>query len=229
MQVVILAAGKGSRMVPITDHTPKTLIRVGGKTILERIVEEFPPEIDEILIVIHHLAPVIEDFVSTHPLFCGRTKCVMQNFEHGTGTMSALCSVQDYLKNKFLVVSGDDIHGRSDLEGLISHPCSFGIQKKKMPGYHSIMFDAQNHLQGLRSQTEEELAGGSAWIATGAYVLDQRIFSCEPVRLKDGEYGLPQTIISMAKDVPVIVVPENSWISVNTHEDLARVDAMLSS
>ena len=56
MKAIILAAGVGRRLSPITDTTPKCLIQVGGKTILERYFENFERlGIDSAVIVVGHL------------------------------------------------------------------------------------------------------------------------------------------------------------------------------
>lgn len=56
MKAIILAAGVGRRLSPITDTTPKCLIQVGGKTILERYFENFKRlGIDSAVIVVGHL------------------------------------------------------------------------------------------------------------------------------------------------------------------------------
>jgi L-glutamine-phosphate cytidylyltransferase len=55
MQAVILAAGRGTRLKPFTDKTPKTLLKVKDKTILEQSLDKLPREINEVIIVIGYL------------------------------------------------------------------------------------------------------------------------------------------------------------------------------
>ena len=55
MKCVILAAGKGTRLRPLTEDTPKPLIKVSGKTLLDRIVESLPSAVDELIIVTGYL------------------------------------------------------------------------------------------------------------------------------------------------------------------------------
>ena len=62
---MILAAGLGTRMKPLTLETPKALIKVGSKNLLERsinLLENYG--VDQIIINVHHLADQVEKFIS---------------------------------------------------------------------------------------------------------------------------------------------------------------------
>lgn len=65
MDAMILAAGYGSRLRPLTDHTPKPLIEVAGRTALEHIAERLiAAGADRIIVNVHHLAEQIERFAA---------------------------------------------------------------------------------------------------------------------------------------------------------------------
>lgn len=64
---VILAAGASTRLRPLTDEVPKCLLKVGGKTLLERTIENIlATGIKEIAIVVGYRAEIIRDFVKQH-------------------------------------------------------------------------------------------------------------------------------------------------------------------
>lgn len=66
MDAMILAAGVGSRLRPITDHTPKALVEVNGVTMLERIARRLiRAGADRIIINLHHHADQVRDFVES--------------------------------------------------------------------------------------------------------------------------------------------------------------------
>jgi len=69
-QAMIFAAGLGTRLKPLTDIIPKALVKVGDKTLLERVIEILKEaEIDEIVINVHHFAQLIKDFLKDNSNF----------------------------------------------------------------------------------------------------------------------------------------------------------------
>ena len=62
---MILAAGLGTRMRPLTLKTPKPLIKIGNKNLLERSINLLESHgVEQIVINVHHLSDQIENFVS---------------------------------------------------------------------------------------------------------------------------------------------------------------------
>ena len=67
---MIFAAGTGSRLKPLTDHTPKALIPIGGKPMLEHVILKLKSSgFDQIVINIHHLGNQIVDFLEANNNF----------------------------------------------------------------------------------------------------------------------------------------------------------------
>jgi choline kinase len=67
MKAVILAAGIASRLRPLTNHTPKCLLRIGSRNLLQRTIDAVVEnKITELIIVTGYLHEMIEDFVNTH-------------------------------------------------------------------------------------------------------------------------------------------------------------------
>jgi len=60
MQCVILAAGKGTRLRPLTEDTPKPLVQVAGQALLDRIFASLPSAVDELIIVTGYLEEQIK-------------------------------------------------------------------------------------------------------------------------------------------------------------------------
>lgn len=70
MQAMIFAAGLGTRLKPITDTRPKALVEVGGRTLLEGVIAKLKEAgANEIVVNVHHFAPMIIDYLKAHDNF----------------------------------------------------------------------------------------------------------------------------------------------------------------
>lgn len=227
MKAIIFAAGKGSRLRPLTELTPKPLIEVNGKAILDHIIESLPRDINEIILITEHLEEKIKEHISTHA-YPQKISTISQGEKKGT--MGALLSAKDQIApgERFLVLSGDDLHDDEELAEYLKYPRSMGVHKKIMPNYLATEWNEESILTGFRKQTEEEKQTG-AYIATGVYLLDDQVFSFPMVEIAGGEYGLPQTLIAQASTYPLHVVVTKKWHPINSHEDLEKAHQHLST
>jgi MurNAc alpha-1-phosphate uridylyltransferase len=108
MKVMILAAGRGERMRPLTDHTPKPLLQVAGKAIIEHtIIQLVAAGFTDIVINHAHLGRQIEDYLGDGAPW-GATICYSPEgetvLETAGGIINALPLLGDGV---FLVVNGD--------------------------------------------------------------------------------------------------------------------------
>ena len=219
MKAVILAAGEGTRMRPLTETTPKPLIDLNGKTIIERIIESLPDEITEVVLVVEYKKEKIKDFLGNNFL---NKKITFVNQGEKRGTFGALYSTKDIFQQgeRFIVLNADDIHDKDELTEYLKYPRSFGVQKMVMPNYYNVK--SENGLVvGFERQTEEQKQNG-AMVATGVYVLDTNIFNHNGIQVFGGEYGLPQTIMDQKSEFPIFTVETTKWIPINTFDDLEK-------
>ena len=119
MKAVILAAGEGVRLQPITLTRPKHLIKVGGKPILEHCLNVLKASgIKEALIVVHYMADTIRDYFGDGEKFGLKIEYVEQKGLLGTG--NAVGVVEPYVKDDFLMVYGDLLFTVEALEKVLS-------------------------------------------------------------------------------------------------------------
>jgi N-acetyl-alpha-D-muramate 1-phosphate uridylyltransferase len=108
MKAMILAAGRGNRLRPITDHTPKPLIKVGGKPIIEYHLEKLSKiGIRDIVINISHLADLIESTLGDGSQYGVRiqySREMITPLETGGGIYQALPLLG---ADPFMVINGD--------------------------------------------------------------------------------------------------------------------------
>lgn len=226
MKAIILCAGRGTRLKPLTDTIPKTLLPVQGEPILGHILRELPEDITEVFLVVGYLGEKIRDFVESknYPFSIN----YIQQIPDKKGTGAALLSVKPFINKdeRFLVLNGDDLIKKHDLENLLLHPRSFQVQHTVLPGYYKIV-SKEGFLSHFEPQTDEEKEKG-ALVATGAYVLDSNFFDFEPREVWGGEIGIPQTLVAHTHDYLVTTVVCTSWKPINTIEHLKRANKNFS-
>src|SRR5581483_10143242 len=123
MDAVLLAAGLGTRLRPYTLTTPKPLLPVRGRPILDWTLGALPPSINRVLVVVHYLAEQFDAYLAQQK-HVASWQTVRQEQPRGTG--DALRSCREHLRSeKFLVLNGDDLFGAADLARLAD--CSAGV------------------------------------------------------------------------------------------------------
>ncbi|MDD2659212.1 MAG: nucleotidyltransferase family protein [Methylococcales bacterium] len=140
MKAMILAAGRGERMRPLTDRTPKPLLPVAGKTIIEHTIIQLISEgFNDIIINHAHLGQQIEDHLGNGQQYGANIKYSPegeQALETAGGIINALPLLGDEV---FLVVNGD-----------ISTDFPFaGLKKVTVDLAHLVLVDnPEHHSQG---------------------------------------------------------------------------------
>jgi bifunctional UDP-N-acetylglucosamine pyrophosphorylase/glucosamine-1-phosphate N-acetyltransferase len=224
MKCVILAAGRGTRMGELTTQTPKPLLPIAGKTILDWKIEHLPDCIDSVVLVVNYLSEQFVDHMQTmHP----HIKVEFAYQAESLGTYNAVYSARDYVKGeKFLVLGGDDLFHKAELSEMIADGCHIGVQKFVMPDWYDVCsIDENNMLVGFRKQTPTELIEGG-YANTGCYILGDSFFEL-PIQLSEkGEQSLPHTLFQeRAPDVRTYCM--NKWVPINTQEELAYAQAVI--
>lgn len=223
MQCVILAAGKGTRLRPLTDTCPKPLVKVGGRPLLDHIVEALPSAVDELIIVVGYLGDQIKTYCGTE--FHGRKVRYVEQVEQN-GTARALWLCKDLIKGRFMFLFADDIHGKEDLARAASFVRSILVASVSEPEKFGIVVRNPDGTLGLMIEKPEHAPSNCA--STGAMILDDHIFEFEPQTPVKGEYYLSEVIERYAKKYPIAVVEEQLWIPVGYPEDITRAETILS-
>lgn len=227
MKVVILAAGEGSRLLPLTLEIPKPLIPIQNKLIIERIFEALPGEIDEVVMVVEYLKDKLKSHLGEN--FQGRKVTYVDQGE-SKGTYGALLSAKHLFKRgeRFLVLNGDDMHSKEELSVFMSVERGLGIQKMCMPNYYQTLVSPDGFVAGFRQQTAEEKIEG-AWVATGVYLIDSSIFDHSGVLVNGGELGLPQTIMAQRELYPIKAIRMTGWVPVNSFSDIEKANKLFEN
>lgn len=114
MQAVILAAGRGERMRPLTDEIPKCLLTINGEPVIDQIIALVKKTgIEKVVIVAGYLKEEIIDHLQEKNIsFC------YQN--NPAGTANALLCAKDSLSSDFISLAADTIFDQADLNSMIA-------------------------------------------------------------------------------------------------------------
>lgn len=217
MKAVILASGRGSRMMPLTEETPKPLLKYQNKTLIQWKLDSLPEEIKEIIIVIGYLGEKIKKYFSES--WKGKKITYIEQTDLN-GTAGALKLCENLLDNKTLVLNGDDIYQKEDLEKLCLEENAILVSDMGTDGFKKIgqiikkpddTFHKINMIKGNNV---------SSLINTGAYVLSKDYFKFKPEKVTEKEYGIPQTLIKVSEQLPVKIILANEWKQITVPEDL---------
>ena len=110
-RAIIMAAGLGNRMKPVTLHTPKPLIKVNGKRMIDTIVEALHKHgINEIYVVVGYLKEQFFTWAKNQPEIT-----IIENQYYNTcNNISSLYAAKDYLEN-VIILDGDQIIYNQDI------------------------------------------------------------------------------------------------------------------
>ena len=127
MDAILLAAGLGTRLRPHTETTPKPLLPVQGRPILDWILGALPASVDRIIVVTHYLGEQVEQHLRVQSRFRDWT-VVPQGNPRGTG--DALRRCEPAVKSEtFLCLNGDDLFGAADLAKLAACPAGVVVHQ----------------------------------------------------------------------------------------------------
>ena len=223
MQAVILAAGEGRRMRPLTLKRPKPLIAVAGRPILEHIIDALPKEVDEIILVVGYKADMIQRHFGAS--YKGRRIAYVHQWMPA-GTAHALSMAAPFLnEGRFVFVCGDDVHGANAFVEALSHPLALLAATHEEPGKFGVIeMNADGTLASIIEKPENPPTN---LISTGAMVLDTRIFQYEAARHESGEYYMTHPLGLFAREHPITVVRQDFWVPVGYLEDIMVAEEKL--
>jgi NDP-sugar pyrophosphorylase family protein len=228
MKAMILAAGLGTRLKPLTDEVPKALIPVGGIPMLEHIILKIKAAgFKHVVINIHHFGEQILDFLASKNNF-GLTVDISDERNYLLDTGGAIKKASRFLEgNEPFLIHNVDIFSDVDLEAMYrSHVNSKAMATLLVNKHRSarqLLFDKREQLCGWRNRETGEVKSFfpkfdpskyMEYTFGGVHVISPDIF-----RLMDewtGKFSIIQFYLSICPNTLVNLYTQNDirWVDV---------------
>ncbi len=233
MKGVLLAAGKGNRLKPLTDHTPKPLLPVGGKPILQRIIEGLADAgIDQLAIIVGHLSEMMVDYFGDGSRYGVSIRYFQQTVCDGTA--HAVLPAAEFLdKEPFFLGYGDILVDPLNYTG-IRHEFERYPEDSVITGWASdtpwaggVLIQKGERLTGLVEKPPKGTEPGRL-INAGLMILQPEVIDHirQVTPSPRGEYELTDALLTLARTSIVRVHEIRSfWSDIGTHDKLSQADA----
>jgi len=209
VKAVILAAGKGERLEPITHTRPKPFIPVLGSTLIERTVDILKKYVSDIYIV------VPSELGNEYLSFYNRLKGVRLYYQgKNSGTAAALASIGN-ISEDFLLVYGDIFFDEDAIKSVMNFSGNVVVGVKvDNPTEYGVIIMKNYSLEKIIEKPTKPI---SYFINSGIYKFNPDIFTyIDKISISSrGEYELTDAVNLMAKNEKIIVTQyKGSWIDV---------------
>jgi UDP-N-acetylglucosamine diphosphorylase/glucosamine-1-phosphate N-acetyltransferase len=223
MQTVLLAAGQGTRMRPLTDHVPKPMLPVAGKPLLEHTATAaVEAGASRLIIVVGYEADVVTDHFGDE--IAGVPVTFVTQPEQ-RGTAHALQVAEPELDDgPFAVLNGDALYDVPSLTELYDRGPAVGSYRVDDPHLYGVLAtdETDTHLVDI---VEKPTDPPSNQVNAGAYVFPATARDLLAVEESErGEQELTDVLARVCERTNVAVVPFDSWLDVGRPWELLEAN-----
>jgi dTDP-glucose pyrophosphorylase len=225
-RAVVMAGGKGMRLRPLTENTPKPMLPVGGRPVLEFIVEQLRDVgVRRIHVTTHYQAEKIMDHFGAGESFGVEISYLQEETPLGTGGALGLLEKPE---EPVLVINGD-ILTNVDLRGLHAFhqdhgaEMTVGVRRYEMQVPYGVVDCDGVNIRGVREKPQM-----SFFVNAGIYLLEPSVFDLIPPNQHLNITDLVERLTESGRTVVSYPICEY-WLDMGQHEHYqqAREDAML--
>lgn len=224
MKAVILAAGEGKRMHPLTYTKPKVMLPVANKPIIEwNLLNAINAGLEEFIFVIGYKGEKVREYFGDGDKWGVKIDYVNQG--EPLGTAHAL-SLLKGMTDDFVVMCGDTIFGSDDIKKIVKKENSIGLFRVENAKEYGVVELDGDKVKKIYEKMEIPV---SNIINAGIYHFDNKIFKFieETQRSKRGEYEITDSINLMAKEEELKGIVLTEWKDVVYPWDLLEINKEL--
>lgn len=236
MKAVILSAGRGSRLLPLTDDRPKCLLPAGGRTVLGlQLATLRDAGVKDVTVVVGFLPHTVEAEIARYDGDGMKVKALYNPFYQIADNLASCWMAREAMADDFISINGDTLFEPAIIEKVLAGPASNEVQVTvdKKPAYDSD--DMKVSLDGerltaigktlLAGQSHAESIGMIRYTGNGPKRFTDRLEAM--MRTPDGVSSwYLKAIDAMAKDGETIMtcsIEGSKWAELDTMEDFENV------
>ncbi len=226
MKAFILAAGKGTRMRPLTVNTPKPILPVGGKPILQHLIDNIEEKVDEIIILVGWEGEKIKKAVNSEK---ASLKFVRQ--EKLLGTADAISYAKEFIDDNFICMNGDVIVLKSTLHDFIDffeekNNSIVGMAEVEHPQNYGVLITENEEVTHIIEKPKEP---ESNLVNAGLYGFTPDIFEAieDTEKSSRGEYEITDSLKILINDRLLGFEISEKWYELSRPWDLLSANKEL--
>jgi len=208
MKCVILAAGEGNRMHPLTYTRPKVMLPIAGKPILEwNLLNARAAGLKEFIFVVSYKSEMVREYFGDGKPW--NVKIIYVNQGKAMGTAHAIGTVEPFVSD-CMVMCGDTIFGVNDIKQIAKKGTKIGLVKIENPREYGIVELKGKRVVKIYEKMEHPL---SNTINAGIYHFNKRIFNFirKTEKSPRGEYEITDSINMLIKKETVDGIFLKEW------------------
>lgn len=209
MKCVILAAGEGKRMRPLTFTRPKVMLPVANKPLIEyNLINAISAGFDDFIFVIGYKSEMVRNYFQNGSKWNIKIEYVNQG--KPLGTAHAIGILEKFVDD-FVLLSGDTIFGVDDIKSISKENNSIGLFKVENPSEYGSVEISNNRLIKIYEKVSKPI---NKLINAGIYHFNKEVFNYIKRTKKSirGEYEVTDAINLMASDLSLRVTNLKEWL-----------------
>lgn len=221
--VVLMAGGEGRRLLPLTADMPKPMIEVGGKPILETIIESFKSQgYSKFIISLNYLGEKIKHYFDNGDSLGVKIQYIEEQ-EKG-GTAGCLRQLPSDIKDPFFVMNGDIVTKTDFNAGLDFHNASHATATMFVKEYQIDVPFGVVEIEGEEITNIEEKPTKSFFVNSGIYILNPHCLNFIP---KTGPFDMTSLFENLReKNLTLSSFPIHEyWMDIGRVPDLEKAQA----